>query len=87
MFLELDAHPCHLGIKLPDKSNNVIIPKTFYLQKTLNINDNDSSKIYTNLNPTALQEPQAYCLKKLKYRHICLMKFETEKLAKKDETN
>ena len=31
----------------------------------MNIYYNETSKIYPNLNPTALQEPQAYCLKKL----------------------
>ena len=38
---------------------------------------NEASKIYPDLNPTALQEPQAYRLKKLlKLRHLCLMKLK-----------
>ena len=31
----------------------------------MNIINNEANKIYPDLNPTAPQEPQAYCLKKL----------------------
>ena len=30
--LELDTHHCHLNLKLVDENNNVVIPRTFYLQ-------------------------------------------------------
>ena len=36
-----------------------------YYIKTTSICDNETSKIYPDLNPTAPQEPQAYQLKKL----------------------
>ena len=32
VFLELDTDRCDLDFKLLDEKNNVIIPKTFYLQ-------------------------------------------------------
>ena len=43
----------------------------------MSIYDNEASKIYPDLNPTALQEPQEYRLEKLlKLRHLCLMKLK-----------
>ena len=32
VFLELDTHRPHLDFKILDENNNVVIPKTFYLQ-------------------------------------------------------
>ena len=51
----------------------------------MNIYYNETSKIYPNLNPTALQEPQAYCLKKLTEIEAYLLdEIEVrERLAKK----
>ena len=88
VFLELDTHHCHLDFKILDENNNVIIPRTFYLQilnKTMSIYDNDTSKFYPDLNPTAPQEPQSYRLKKLTEIEAYLLdKIEVpERLAKK----
>ena len=40
----------------------------------MSIYDNETSKIYPDVNPTAPQEPRAYRLKKI--RHICSKKFK-----------
>ena len=32
VFLELDTHQPHLDFKILDENNNIIIPRTFYLQ-------------------------------------------------------
>ena len=61
VFLELDTHQPHLDFKILDENNNEVILRTFYLQL---LYDNET-KIYSNLNPTASQEPQTYRLKKL----------------------
>ena len=54
----------------------------------MNICDNETSKIYPDLNPTAPQEPQRYCFKKLtEIEAYQLDEIEVrERLAKKDET-
>ena len=51
----------------------------------MSTNDNQTSKIYPDLNLTAPQEPQAYCLEKLTKIEACLLdEIEVlEKLAKK----
>ena len=50
----------------------------------MSIYDNET-KIYPDLNPTAPQEPQTYCLKKLTGREVYLLhEIEVrERLAKK----
>ena len=32
VFLELDTHRPHLDFKILDENNNIVIPRTFYLQ-------------------------------------------------------
>ena len=60
VFLKLDTYLLHLDFKILDKKNNEVIPRTFYLQLL-----NKDKHIHTDLNPTASQEPQIYCLYKL----------------------
>ena len=36
-----------------------------YKMKTISIHDNETSKIYTDLNPAVSQDPQTYHMKKL----------------------
>ena len=36
-----------------------------YKMKSISIHDNETSKIYTDLNPTVSQDPQTYHMKKL----------------------
>ena len=67
VFLELGTHQSHLDFKILDENNNDVIPRTFYLQ-LLNKNEcilYNETKIYPDLNPSALQESQAYWLKKI----------------------
>ena len=51
----------------------------------MSIYDNETSKIYPDLNTTALQEPQTYCFKKLTEIEAYLLdEIEVcERLAKK----
>ena len=67
MFLELDIHQPHLDFKILDEKTNKVIPRTFCLQllNKKSIYDNETNKIYPDLNPTATQEPQTYRLNKL----------------------
>ena len=66
MFFELGTHHCHLDFKRLIANNNVIISRTFHpQQKIISIYNNDTRKIYPDLNPTASQDPQTYHLKNL----------------------
>ena len=87
VFLELDIHTHHLDFKILDENNNEVIRRTFYLQllKTTRIYDNETSKIFPDLKPTAPQEPQTYRVKKLtEIETYLLNEIEVcERLAKK----
>ena len=78
-----------MNFKLVDENNGIVILKTFYLKlliKTTSIHDNDQSKIFQDLNPTAAQEPQVYCVKTLtETKAYLLEEIEVcERLRKKD---
>ena len=75
VFLELDSHHLHLDFQLLNENSNVIITRKLHLQLL-----ETRSKIYSDLNPTAPQDPQTYRLKKLnELKHIYLMELKLVK--------
>ena len=59
-----------------------------YKMKTISIHDNETSKIYTDVNPTVSQDPQTYHIKKLTENEAYFLdEIEVRQiLTKKNET-
>ena len=95
LFLELDTYHNYLDFKLLDENNNVVLPKTFYLQllnKDMSIHDNKARKIYPSrfkpCGTTTRSKSANYKLAKISEVEVYFL-FEIDarqKLAKNIET-